>query len=410
MRQKGSNRRSSPRYWIEKQGSLYARLQYTDEYGRKREKYKRINRKIDARGAVEDMRQEMLRHGSEALQSDRITFDELADKYSEIRLAPAVYINGVKVSGRKSSASIKSTVKALRKHFGKKPLRLIKASDIEDYKNVRVATPVITYVNDFQSVYNPKTKRTKTVKIKVERHSPRNIATVNREMQTLKAMLNFAIQNDWLILNPFAKCKGIISTALETKRDRVLGYEEEGKLLRACVDRRAHLRPILICALDTGMRRGEIFQMKWKDVDLSSGQIYIPQTNTKTQTARTVGITDRLKQELRGLWERSPKHPELIVFGISADVKNAWRSALQDAGIENFRFHDCRHTATTRMIASGCHHTEVMKITGHSQMVTFLRYLNITPETAQRVADRLGSYLSNRETVFDDVPMSEYVN
>ena len=62
------------------------------------------------------------------------------------------------------------------------------------------------------------------------------------------------------------------------------------------------------------------------------------------------------------------------------------------------------------MIASGCHHTEVMKITGHSQMVTFLRYLNITPETAQRVADRLGNYLSNRSEISLDTPMSDYVN
>ena len=410
MRQNGSNRRSNPRYWVTKRGSLYARLQYTDEYGKKCEKYKKIERKIDARAAVERMRAEMLRHGSDALQSDRFTFADLADKYTAVRLAPAVHFNGVRVSGRRDSSSLKSVVKNLREHFGKKPIRLIKASDIEDFKNTRLATPVIKRVNEFRQIYNPQTKRTKTVKVKVEQHHPRSITTVNREMQQLKAMLNFAIQNDWLILNPFAKCKGIISTALEVKRDRVLSYEEEERLLRACRGRRSHLRPIVICALDTGMRRGEIFQMKWKDVDLSSGQIYIPQTNTKTQTARSVGITDRLKQELLRLWQFSPRHPEYVVFGIAADVKNAWKSALQEAGIENFRFHDCRHTATTRMIASGCHHTEVMKITGHSQMITFLRYLNITPETAQRVADRLGSYLSNRETVFDDMPVTEYVN
>lgn len=410
MGQNSRNRRSNPRYWVIKQGSLYARLQYTDEYGKKREKYKKIERKIDARGAAEEMRAEMLRHGSDALQSDRFTFADLADKYTEVRLAPAVYINGVRVSGRRECSSLKSAVKALRQHFGKKPIRLIKASDIENYKNVRIATPVIKLINEFKQVYNPKTKRTKTVKVKVEQHHARSIASVNRELQQFKAMLNFAIQNDWLITNPFAKCKGIISTALETKRDRVLSYEEEERLLQACRGRRSHLRPILICALDTGMRRGEIFQMKWKDVDLSSRQIFIPQTNTKTQTARTVGITERLKQELVGLWQRSPKNPNFIVFGISADVKNAWRSALAEADIGNFRFHDCRHTATTRMIASGCHHTEVMKITGHSQMVTFLRYLNITPETAQRVADRLGSYLNNRATVFDELPMTEYVN
>lgn len=410
MRQNGSNRRANPRYWVLKRGSLYARLQYTDEYGRKREKYKKIERKNDARGVVDAMRAEMQKHGSDALQFDRFTFAELADKYTAVRLAPAVYINGIRVSGRRECSSLKSAVKALRQYFGKKPIRLIKASDIEDFKNVRIATPVTKVINEFQQVYNPKTKRTRTVKVKVEQQRPRSITSVNRELQQLKAMLNFAIQNDWLILNPFAKCKGIISTALETKRDRVLNYEEEERLLRACRGRRSHLRPILICALDTGMRRGEIFQMKWKDVDLTSGQIYIPQTNTKTQTARTVGITDRLKQELLQLWERSPKIPSQIVFGISADVKNAWKSALEEANIENFRFHDCRHTATTRMIASGCHHSEVMKITGHSQMVTFLRYLNITPETAQRVADRLGAYLNNRASVFDELPMTEYVN
>lgn len=409
MGQNSSNRRSNPRYWIEKRGSLYARLQYTDEYGTKREKYKKILKKADARGVVEEMRAEMLRHGSEALQSDRFTFAELADRYTAVRLAPAVYYNGIRVSGRRESGSIKSVVKTLREYFGKKPIRLIKASDIEDFKSARLATPVIKQVNEFKQVYNPKTKRTKTIKVKVEQSYPRSITTVNREMQQLKAMLNFAIQNNWLIQNPFAKCKGIISTALETKRDRILSYEEEERLLRACRGRRAHLKPIVICALDTGMRRGEIFQMKWKDVDLESRQIFIPQTNTKTQTARTVGITDRLKQELLRLWEYSIKSPYALVFGISADVKNAWKSAIEEAGIENFRFHDCRHTATTRMIASGCHHTEVMKITGHSQMVTFLRYLNITPETAQRVADRLGTYLDSRETVYD-LPVTGYVN
>ncbi len=119
MRQNGSNRRSNPRYWVVKQGSLYARLQYTDEFGKNREKYKKIDRKIDARSAVEEMRAEMLRHGSDALQSDRFTFAELADKYSAVRLAPAVYFNGVRVSGRRECSSLKSAVKALKAAFRK---------------------------------------------------------------------------------------------------------------------------------------------------------------------------------------------------------------------------------------------------------------------------------------------------
>lgn len=63
------------------------------------------------------------------------------------------------------------------------------------------------------------------------------------------------------------------------------------------------------------------------------------------------------------------------------------------ACVQNFRIYDCRHTAPTRMIASGSPHLEVMKITGHTQLETFLRYLNITPETAKKVAGRLNDYL-----------------
>jgi len=220
--QKVSNRRANPRYWVMKDGSLYARLQYTDENGKKHDKYRKINQKTEARAAVEEMRSNLSKYGSSALQSDRFTFADLADNYETVRLSRAVYIGDVRVAGRKECSSLKSAVKALRQHFGKKPIRLIKASDIEDFKNKRIATPVVKLVNEFKQVYNPKTKRTKTIKVKVEHCHPRSIATVNREMQQLKAMLNFAIQNDWLILNPFAKCKGIISTALETKRDRVL--------------------------------------------------------------------------------------------------------------------------------------------------------------------------------------------
>jgi integrase len=86
-----------------------------------------------------------------------------------------------------------------------------------------------------------------------------------------------------------------------------------------------------------------------------------------------------------------------LVFGIVNNIKRSWKSACSEANVINFRFHDCRHTATTRMIASGSPHTEVMKITGHSQMKTFLRYLNITPETTNRVASRLDEYVRGKQ-------------
>jgi integrase len=212
-------------------------------------------------------------------------------------------------------------------------------------------------------------------------------------------MLSFALQNDWIIQNPFTKAKGIIAVAAETERDRILSFEEELRLLSVCVSYRAHLRPILICALDTAMRRGEIFKMKWSDVDFSNNEILIPQTNTKTEESRIVGITPRLKDELITLWEVSPKDKNQLVFGVTITIKTAWKTACRLANVQDFRFHDCRHTATTRMIASGSPHTEVMKITGHLQLKTFLRYLNITSETANKVASRLSDYLVGRQQI-----------
>lgn len=371
-----SRKRAAPRYWVEIKGKLYARLQYKAENGKYLTKYSPISDKRAAKRVVEEMRRELELHGEKTLQSDKMTFREFAEIYQTIKLTPAVFENGIKISGRKSK--VNWALDALIEFFGAKRLRSIKPNDLDSFKSARL-------------------------KNVTKRGTKRNIATVNRELSLLRSMLNFAVQNDWIIQNPFAKTKGIIAVSAETERDRILSFDEEFRLLAVCIDRRAHLRPILICALDTAMRRGEIFKMRWSDVDFVNGKIHIPQTNTKTEESRTVGITPRLREELELLWKISPKNPNEIVFGITDSIKKAWKTACELAGTENFRFHDCRHTATTRMIASGSPHTEVMKITGHSQLKTFLRYLNITSETANNVASRLNTYLNERQTFTKDV-------
>ncbi len=362
-------KRAQKRYWREIKGHLYARLQYQDATGKWKEKLKPISDKRTALRAVEQMRRELDLHGQETLTSDKMTFSELAALYGEAKMSAAVFENGIKISGRKSK--IDWLVNSLIEYFGAKLIRSIKPRDLEAFKT-------------FKS--NGITRR----------GDKRKIASVNRELEVLRAMLNFALQNEWIIKNPFALTKGVISKAAEVERDRTLNFEEEARLLAVCIDKRAHLKPMLMCALDTAMRRGEIFKMKWQDVDFAKGEIFIPQTNTKTEDSRTVGMTPRLREELKKLWEVSPKDQNQSVFGITDTIKTAWKTACRLANIKDFRFHDCRHTATTRMIASSSPHTEVMKITGHTQIKTFLRYLNITPETAKSVASRLDIYLTER--------------
>lgn len=365
-------KRSSPRYWIEIKGKLYARLQYKAESGKYKVKYKPISDKRTARSAIEEMRRELDLHGQETLIADKMTFSELAKLYEEAKMSPAVFENGIKISGRRSK--INWLVNSLVDYFGSKQVRSIKPRDLETFKNFKSSG--IT-----------------------RRGGKRKIASVNRELEVLRAMLNFALQNEWIIKNPFTLTKGVISKAAEAERDRILSFDEETRLLAVCVGKRAHLKPMLICALDTAMRRGEIFKMKWQDVSFSKNEIYIPQTNTKTEEARTVGMTPRLREELQRLWGVSPQDKNQIVFGITDTIKTAWKTACRLANVQNFRFHDCRHTATTRMIAAGSPHTEVMKITGHSQLKTFLRYLNITSETASNVASRLSDYLAGRQKI-----------
>lgn len=224
-------RRSAPKYWVEIKGKLYARLQYKAENGKYKVKYKPITDKRTARTVVNNLRRELETHGEDLFETDKLTSAEFALKYKEAKLTLAVFENGIKISGRKSN--VNWAFNALVDFFGAKILRQIRANDLESYKQTRL--------NDV-----------------TRRGMKRKIATVNRELSLLRAMFNFAIQNDWVIQSPFSKAKGIISISAETERNRVLSFDEETRLLSACHSRRSHLKPILICALDTGMRKGEI--------------------------------------------------------------------------------------------------------------------------------------------------------
>jgi integrase len=110
----------------------------------------------------------------------------------------------------------------------------------------------------------------------------------------------------------------LISVADERKRERILTRDEENRLLAACENRyQRHLRPILICALDTGMRRGEILGLKWSDVEFEERVLTIRAFNMKTMKERQVSLTIRLAIELEKLWDESPKDKDQLVFGFT---------------------------------------------------------------------------------------------
>jgi integrase len=261
----------------------------------------------------------------------------------------------------------------LSEHFGNRRLKDIKPADLEAFKRQRLATP---------------TKAGKE----------RTIAAVQRELEVMRAVMRWAVRHGWLQRSPFEYGEPVISKADENRRDRVLSAEEEARLLAVCGNDspRAHLRPILICALDTAMRRGEIFKLRWSDVHLDAGMIVIRAETTKTARARIVPITPRLREELVAIREAASVTGDARVFDVFNNVRRSFGTACRLVGIEDLHFHDLRHTATTRLVSAGINPALAMKITGHDQASTFQRYLNPQAEQMRDVAERLAQHLSEQ--------------
>lgn len=380
-------------------GNLYARIQWIDEItGKRKEKLRRADSRTEARKLIKEMVGELENQGEATLHSDKLTFSSLAKDYEAKKLVKATFANGIKVAGKRSLLPSKSVLKPLVEHFGRRTIRAIKASDIDAYKAKRIETPVVIKTKDGEIM------------------RPRQISSVNRELEHLRAIFNFAKDDGLIPKSPFeVKGKSLIVKRAENGRDRILSHEEEERLLQACGSRvttyvrkgrpvtmedkgdsRKHLRALIIVAVDTGARRGELFQLQWKDVDFDAGTLTIQASNSKTERTRTIGLTSRAKGELENLWDESLKDVNALVFGVTSTIKNAWKTLCTTARIHDLKFHDLRHTATTRMIRAGVSHTEVMKITGHTQISTFLRYLNMTNESLVLSVNKLDAYLSDR--------------
>ncbi len=142
----------------------------------------------------------------------------------------------------------------------------------------------------------------------------------------------------------------------------MLSVAEEQSLLSAAKD---HLRFMVIMALDTGMRRGEITSQRWEDVDFSRELLFVTRSKTPEGEAREIPLTKRLLDLL--LQERQT---EGIVIGYRGQpvriVKRAWKTALKNAAIRHVRFHDLRHTFNTRLMEAGVLQEIRMALMGHS--------------------------------------------
>ena len=149
-----------------------------------------------------------------------------------------------------------------------------------------------------------------------------------------------------------------------------------------------HLTPLVLTALQTGLRRGELFALVWGDINLLSAQLKVRSETSrkggKGGKSRVLPLNDDAVKVLRAWRPVNVKNEALVFPGADGaplvDIKTAWSELLAAAEIEHFRFHDCRHDYASRLVMAGVDLNTVRELLGHSDIKMTLRYAHLAPE------------------------------
>ncbi len=211
-------------------------------------------------------------------------------------------------------------------------------------------------------------------------------ATIYQELSLMRRMFNVARREwKWVRDNPVADLS--FSIGNKNARDRWLTVEEEKKLLE-CATNPLWLRSLLIFALHTGMRRGEILNLLWKDVDFSRRLLVV--TKSKNGDKRSIPMSQTLYDTLKSM--NKVVDISSRVFPISVrSLREAFDSALTKAGIADFHFHDLRHTFATRIVQKGGDLYRVKELLGHKTINMTARYAHHCPESLRSCVMALDS-------------------
>jgi len=218
-------------------------------------------------------------------------------------------------------------------------------------------------------------------------------STANRYVATLSALLSYATkERQWLESNP---CLHIKKLKEPKGRTRILSDEERTNLLQACANckKYSEMKPIVLLAITTGMRRGEILKLRWEDINFTSQRLVL--WDTKNGENRTVPLVGPALNALREWSKIRPLNGTALVFPSKVEgnqsnifhLDHAWRLVMHEAGLEGFRFHDLRHTAASYLAMNGAGLLEIGDILG--QMVQ--RYSHLTDSHKQATVTRMSN-------------------
>lgn len=220
----------------------------------------------------------------------------------------------------------------------------------------------------------------------------RSPATANRYLAALSHALSVAVKEwEWLEASPMPK----VTKKREPRgRTRFLddgkhGDNERARLLAACDEGPPFLRPVVMVALATGMRRGEILGLRWHDVDLATGTVTL--NETKNGERRVVPVTGAALGELQA-WARAHRGVgRAHVFPGTTSFHHAFDRAVERAGVEDFKFHDLRHTCASHLAMSGAPLLDIAAVLGHKTLSMVKRYAHLSPTHLRGVLERMNA-------------------
>ena len=249
-------------------------------------------------------------------------------------------------------------------------------------------------------------------------------ASINRQLNDLRACLNRAVKWDALAASPFDKIEVMktdssakvryLTKAEETRLraaldEREAGFKDSrqsGNKWRAERGRREyadlsgdvfadHLKPAVLLSLNTGLRQGELFRLKWADVNFEQSNLTVVGDTAKDGETRHIPLNPEALEIVKR-WKAQPGVKSLWVFpGKSGEpLKNprkAWVELLNDAKITDFRWHDLRHTFASNLVMAGVDLNTVRELLGHSDYKMTQRYAHLAPKHKQEAVDKLVS-------------------
>jgi integrase len=309
-----------------------------------------------------------------SLEAERHTLGELLDRYTE---------HDMPDKRRKACAA---HLKFWREALGSKRLSELTPAAIREHRD-RLRTEPFT--RSFQRKAVTLTRRRTRKEGDPAPTYPRSPGSVNRYMETLSKMLTVAVaEYEWLPENPAAKIPDLKEPQ---GRVRFLSAHERDALLQACQAEGADLYALVVVALCTGARAGELLGLTWKDLDLERQRAVL--NRTKNEERRALSLTGPALTVLR---ERSKVRridtdlvfPHPTTKGRYHYAK-PFKAALSKAEITDFRFHDLRHTTASYLAMHGATTPEIAAVLGHKTLAMVKRYAHLSDQHVAGVVERM---------------------